>query len=180
MSVMYLNRNVQTVSWIDFLITIPGGPGLPGLLPGLVVLIQRAVDGQYFNGAAWGAPVVPWAGAPVIEVDPVALPGLYRLAYDDGTVRPGNVASDSFHIYLNDTITPTSHHVVLRLNSVESDTALARKALLNRNKLWPSGGANEHELWIYDDDGITPIKRFNLFDQTGASADNPIFEKVPI
>ncbi len=52
------------------------------------------------------------------------------------------------------------------------------KILKNRYKIWLTGG-DAFKLVMYDDDGVTPLFKFNLLDSLGAASTNPVFERVP-
>ncbi len=61
------------------------------------------------------------------------------------------------------------------LDTIDDNVAFVKKAEGNRWRIDTSAKT----LTIYDDDGVTPIKVFNLKDETGTASTDRVFERVP-
>lgn len=96
----------------------------------------------------WSGPTLP-AGAYVVE---------YKLTDGNGVV--GMMGEDLV-------VQPT-------LNSLVSDVSLLRKIETNRWKL----DKNTLQMIMYDDDQVTPLLKFNLFDRNGAPNVEEVFERT--
>ena len=67
------------------------------------------------------------------------------------------------------------HHVVVDTfnASINDKIDLIRKFLMNRWKI------DNYELIIFDDDGITPLKKYKLYDKLGQPTETNVFDRVP-
>jgi hypothetical protein len=68
-----------------------------------------------------------------------------------------------------------AHTALLQINSIQALLDVVRKYDSNRTKI----DAGTRTLTVYDDDGITPLKVFGLFDSHGQSSVAEIYERVP-
>lgn len=79
-----------------------------------------------------------------------------------------NNITDSFGEAIND--------MNLNVSTALSVLDILLKFQANRTKV----DINANTLTIYDDDGVTPIHIFDLFDETGASSSDCVYERRPV
>lgn len=68
-----------------------------------------------------------------------------------------------------------AHTALIQIASIEALLDVVRKYDSNRTKI----DASTRTLTVFDDDGITPLKVFGLYDSHGQSSVTEIYERVP-
>jgi hypothetical protein len=138
------------------------------------------------QGAPGGSPVVVnksiTSGANWFEVDAVNMPGVYMLdltTTDANTL--GNLiisvkdAASDYFLGTYAVVDTTTSELNASITQLDADIALVRKIATNRTKI----DVNAQQFLVYDDDGATVIKRFNLFDSTHNASTSNIYERSP-
>jgi hypothetical protein len=73
------------------------------------------------------------------------------------------------------TLTTAVNGMSTSFSGFATDMSLLRKAAMNRTKIIPATNA----FVIFDDDGITAVKEFKLYDNTGSLSSTNIYERRP-
>lgn len=124
----------------------------------------------------------PDDGVNWFEVDSTAAPGLYHLLLSSAhtnTNGPLQVALISSASQFNDTVAAAVvEDISSNIATLTSLVTILKKAAVNKMVIYTSG-PNANKQIVFDDDGVTELFSFDLFDDSGVpTATNP-FRRDP-
>lgn len=115
------------------------------------------------------------AGVNWFEIDATNIPGLYHIALTAGNL---NVTGPIQVAITPDAAAFLGVIVSSFAETVGVDAALARKVAAGRWKVHTTG-PDADRLVLYDDDGVTVLYKFNLFNIAGNQSSTNPYERVP-
>lgn len=171
----------NTIQRFPVILTDTSGLKKTGVVP--ADLSDGTVDGQITvikNAAAPGdvETVVLSAGVNWFEVDATAAPGLYHILLPaTATAQVGPVQVSILPAVGTTTVLP-----VIFSTFVENITATLATMLQHTEGRWKihTSGPDANRLVIYDIDGVTALKKFNLLDASGTGTTVNPYERVPV